>query len=274
MAYGAFNVGSGASTYDLDMLAAEVINGCVNTPLTTADGIAIAAQNGKQIVAHALRSEQTHDDTEIPSVVAGLVHMIETVRDKSFAEKNVLAAGIIRGVVPVQLMTADGNPICISGGKPLLAYRVKEDQKSYTDKAIIKAIAEFYATMEWYQAQNLAMMQTLVTERYMLAADIMRGVVSAPLITRDGNLIYLSNDEPLFACRVEEDEKSYADMAVTKAFAELSATVERYQAQNLAAMQALIASLVSGQLFVSMTNTEGTAVITHSGADIAAVKNL
>ncbi len=197
MAYGAFNTGSGASTYDLDLLAAGVINGCVNAPLTTTDEDVIATRNGKQIVAYTARlQKKSDDDSAVTSAVAGLVRMIEAFRSEALVERRTLAA------------------------------------------------------------------------------DIIRGIVSAPLMTADENLICLTNGEPLFAYQVREDEKSYADMAIMKTFAELSATVEQYQVQNLAAMQSLITGLMSGQLAIPMANGEGTAVITRKGVDIAAVKNL
>ena len=301
MAYGAFNTGSGASTYDLDLLAAGVINGCVNAPLTTTDEVVIATRNGKQIVAYTVRPQKkSDDDLAVTNVVAGLVRMVEAFRSEALVERRTLAADIIRGIISAPLMTADENLICLSGGEPLLAYQVDEDEKSYTDKTVKKAIAELFATVEWYlaridadeksytdraiaelsviveqyQAQNVATMQTLETERQILAADIMRGTVSAPLLTKSGMQIFLANGEQLFAYQVREDEKSYADMAIMKNFAELSATVERYQAQNLAVMQSLITGLMSGQLAVPMANNEGTVVITPSGVNITAVKNL
>ena len=275
MAYGAFNAGSGASTYDLDLLAAGVINGCVNAPLTTTDEVVIVTRNGKEIVAYTSRlQEKSNDDSAVTPAVAGLVRMIETFHSETLAERRTLAADILRGTVSAPLMTVDENQICLRGGEPLLAYQVDEDEKSYTDKAIAKAVAELMTTCDWYQAQNVVAMQTLVTERQILAADIMRGTVSAPLLTKNGTQICLTNGEQLIAYQVRDDEKSYADMVIMKNFAELSATVERYQAQNLAAMQSLITSLMSGQLAVPMANNDGTVVITHKGIDITAVKNL
>ena len=345
MAYGSFNAGSGASSYDLDMLAAEVISGYINASLTTADSVIITTQNGKQISAHTIHQEHERDDAALTSAIAGIIRMVDANRNEYFADKYTFAsdvmrgivsaplttangnqirlnggepllayrvkedekaytdktvakaytelskngewyyaqnaaaiqaliadrytrvADIIRGLISVPLMTADGNLICLSNGKLLFAYRVKEDEKSYTNKAIAKVVAEFYTTLDWYQAKNLIAMSTL-------AGDIIRGNVSAPLTTNNGDLIYIDDNKPLLAYKVEEDEKSYAKKEVAKAFAELSATVERYQAQNLAAMQSLITSLFSGDFTTPLANVDGTAVITDSGVDIQAVKNL
>ena len=49
MGYGGFNTGGGASSYDLDRLAASIISGHVSAPLTTADGIVIATRDGEEI---------------------------------------------------------------------------------------------------------------------------------------------------------------------------------------------------------------------------------
>ncbi len=81
MAYGSFNAGSGASTYDLDMLAAEVISGNIKAPLTTTNGTSIVTQNGEQIAACAIRQKHTHDDAAVAFAVAGVVRMIETFRN-------------------------------------------------------------------------------------------------------------------------------------------------------------------------------------------------
>ncbi|MBQ6554127.1 MAG: hypothetical protein IJL89_02735 [Firmicutes bacterium] len=196
MAYGAFNAGSGASTYDLDMLAGRIISGSVEAPLTAANGSAIATQDGGQILAYAVPPKQACGDEAVAFAVAGMVRMIEIFRNEYLAERSTLAADIIRGIVSAPLTTVDNNPICLSGGEPLLAYRV------------------------------------------------------------------------------EEDHNYYADMAVKKAFEELSATVERYQSLNLSVMQTLIAGIMSGQVAVQLADSGGTAVITRNGADITAVKKL
>ena len=345
MAYGTFSTGSGASTYDLDMLAAEFISGCVKAPLTTIDGTVIATQKGKQIVANTVQQKQVHDDAALTSAVAGIVRMIEILHSEHLVDRYTLATNIIRGNVSAPLMTADGKQLRLSGGEPLLAHKIEEDEKSYTNMAIAKAFKELLTSLDWYYSQNFAAIQSIIAERYnfvtdfirgiisvplmtadeeqiylsngkplfayrvkedekaytnkavakavtefytivdwyqaqnlkamqSLAADIIRGNVSASLITDSGNPIYLDNDKPLLAYKVKEDEKFYTDKAIVKAFTELSATVEQYQAQNMAAMQSLIISLMSGQVTVPLTNAEGTAVITHSGVDIKAVKNL
>ena len=196
MGYGGFGTGSGASTYDLDRLAAGVISGHVSAPLTAADGMKIATRSGEEIVAYISRVNPQKTDAALSSAVAGIVRVIETDR----AEYN--------------------------------------------------------------------------SERYNLAADIIRGTVSAPLTTASGFPIQDRGGNLLFAYRVRDDGRAYADRAIAQAFGELSATVERYQAQNMAAIQSLIAGIISGQFSVPLTNVAGTVITADNGVSLAAVKNL
>ena len=275
MAYGAFNTGSGASTYDLDLLAAGVINGCVNAPLTTTDEVVIATRNGKQIVAYTARPQEKSDyDLVVANVVAGLVRMLERFRTEALVERRTLAADVIRGIVSAPLMTADENQICLSGGEPLLAYQVDEDEKSYTDQAIAKAVVELMTTGDWYQAQNLAAMQVLDAERLNLAADVIRGTISSvPIMTRSGEQICLSNGKALLAYQLKEDEKSYTDKMVEKAVAELLSVLEWCQAQNaeathkevLAEKYALVADMVCGSISAPLVTRSGNQICLSSG---------
>lgn len=196
MAYGAFNVGSGASTYDINLLAAGAISGKASAPLATVGGMAIATQDGREIAAHVSRSDGEQEDAAIASATAGIVRWMESVRSEE------------------------------------------------ADK------------------------------RYKLAADIIRGTVSAPLLTASGNTLHDQEGNLLFAYLVRDDEKAYSDRAVKEAFAELSATVERYQAQNIVAIQSLITGIVSGRFPVPLANDDGTGIMADSGVNIAAVKNL
>ena len=291
-------------------LAADVIRGTISSvPIMTRSGEQICLSNGKALLAYQLKEdEKSYTDKTVEKAVAELLSVLEWCQAQNaeathkevLAEKYALVADMVCGNISAPLVTRSGNQICLSNGEVLIAYQLKEDEKSYTEKAIAKAVKEILTTVDWhlarleenekaytdravarlsavveqYQAQNVATMQTLETERQILAADIMRGTVSAPLLTKSGVQICLTNGEQLFAYQVREDEKSYADMLVMKNIAELSATVERYQAQNLAVMQSLVTGLMSGQLAVPMANNEGTAVITPSGVNITAVKNL
>ena len=279
MAYGAFNAGSGASTYDLDLLAAGVINGCVNAPLTTTDEVVIVTRNGKEIVAYTSRlQEKSNDDSAVTPAVAGLVRMIETFHSETLAERRTLAADILRGTVSAPLMTVDENQICLRGGEPLLAYQVDEDEKSYTDKAIAKAVVELMTTGDWYQARNIAAMKILDAERQNLAADVIRGTVSVPMMTRNGEPICLQNEEPLIAYQLGDDKKSYTDKTVKKAVAELLSVLEWCQSQNaeaihrevLAEKYALVADMVCGIISAPLVTQSDNQICLNNGEPLIA----
>ena len=102
MAYGSFNTGGGASAYDLDRLAAGFISGCVSAPLTTADGVKIATENGAEIAAHYSRAGELR---------------------KIYEAIEALATDIIRGTVSVPMASSAGMGIANDSGTGIAAIR-------------------------------------------------------------------------------------------------------------------------------------------------------
>lgn len=123
MAYGGFNAGSGASIYDLNLLAAGVISGHISAPLTTADGVSIATSSGDEIEAYFAPVEQKRDDSAIASAVAGVVRIIEANKQERLNEIYEITANLIRGTVVVPLFTANGEQICDRNRVALAAVR-------------------------------------------------------------------------------------------------------------------------------------------------------
>ncbi len=121
MGYGGFNTGGGASSYDLDRLAASIINGHVSAPLTTADGIGIATRIGEEIGAHYSRSAE----------LAEIMQRMEAYREECMRNQYSLAADIIRGDVSAPLLTVDGEPIQDGYENLIFAHRVREDDRAY-----------------------------------------------------------------------------------------------------------------------------------------------
>ena len=111
MAYGAFSTGSGASTYDLDMQAAEIINGNIKAPLTTTNNLGIATQSGEQIFAYVVREKQIRDDTALTSAVAGIVRMAEQYQAQNSDVIQSLITGMIFGQLIVPLTNSEGEDI-------------------------------------------------------------------------------------------------------------------------------------------------------------------
>ena len=197
MAYGIFNVGGGASNFDLDALAGSLIADCVTASLATADDVEIATRDGKPIFAYAIRARpECGYEQAIASAVAGVVRMVES-----------------------------------------------------------------------WRGENL-------TQIYSLAADIIRGDVSAPLLAVNGELLCCANGEVILSHMVRENNGDYANSIAAKAVLELSATVERYQAQNLAAIQDLVVGLMSGQFAAQMADTQGTGITSQFGEPVVAVKKV
>ncbi len=114
MAYGGFNTGSGASSYDLDRLAAEIIGGQVSAPLMTADGVIIATRNDDEIMAYYSRA------VELQEIYAA----ISAAKEEFLTGMYNLAADIIRGKVSAPLTTNDEIPIHDRNGTSMFAYRV------------------------------------------------------------------------------------------------------------------------------------------------------
>ena len=123
MAYGSFNAGSGASTYDLDMLAAEVISGNIKTPLTTTNGTSIVTQNGEQIAACTVRQKHTHDDAAVAFAVAGVVHLMERYQAQNLADMQSLIMSLTSGQLVVPLADAEGTPMITRSGVSIMAVR-------------------------------------------------------------------------------------------------------------------------------------------------------
>ena len=141
MGYGGFNTGGGASSYDLDRLAASIISGHVSAPLTTADGIVIATRDGEEIGAHFSRSAELQGiRAEIAAVVAEITQQMEAYREECLWRQYSLAADIIRGDVSAPLATAEGKPIQDRYGNLVFAHRVREDDRAYADAAIAAAV--------------------------------------------------------------------------------------------------------------------------------------
>lgn len=133
MAYGGgFNPGRGASSYDLDRLAASVISGNVSAPLMTAEGIRIATRDGDEIGACYSRSAELHRiHEEISAVAAEISQRIEAYREELLWSQYSLAADIIRGDVSAPLLTDERNPIQDGYGNMIFAHRVREDEREY-----------------------------------------------------------------------------------------------------------------------------------------------
>lgn len=126
MGYGGFNTGGGASSYDLDRLAASIISGHVSAPLTTADGIVIATRDGDEIGAWYSRSAELQGVyEEISAVVAEITREMEAIREECLWNQYALAADLIRGDVSAPLATAEGKPIQNRNGDLLFAHQVK-----------------------------------------------------------------------------------------------------------------------------------------------------
>ena len=123
MAYGAFNAGSGASTYDLDMMAAEVISGNVKAPLTTTNGLVIATQDGKQILAYAISQEQTCDDAAVTFATAGAVRLIERYQAQYLADMQSLIMSLMSGQLVIPLADNRGTAIITRSGVNIMAVR-------------------------------------------------------------------------------------------------------------------------------------------------------
>lgn len=124
MAYGVFNVGGGASNYDLDMLAGNLIAGHVEAPLVTSNGDEIAARDGTPIIAYAVRARPENDnETSLTSAVAGLVRAMEMNQGECLSELYGLMASVISGVVYAPLLTADGQELVTDERIPLAAVK-------------------------------------------------------------------------------------------------------------------------------------------------------
>lgn len=123
MAYGAFSTGSGASTYDLDMQAAEIINGNIKAPLTTTNNLGIATQSGEQIFAYVVREKQVRDDRALTSAVAGIVRMIELYQAQDLAEIRSLVIGLVSGQLAIPLANVEGLNIFTQSGVNIMAVK-------------------------------------------------------------------------------------------------------------------------------------------------------
>ena len=123
MAYGSFNAGSGASTYDLDMLAAEVISGNIKTPLTTTNGTSIVTQNGEQIAACAVQQKHTHDDAVVAFAVAGAVRLVERYQAQYLTDMQSLIMSLTSGQLVIPLADAEGTAILTRNGVDIMAVK-------------------------------------------------------------------------------------------------------------------------------------------------------
>ena len=123
MAYGAFSTGSGASTYDLDMQAAEIINGNIKAPLTTTNNLGIATQSGEQIFAYVVREKQVRDDRALTSAVAGIVRMMELYQAQDLAEIRSLVIGLVSGQLVIPLANVEGLNIFTQSGVNIMAVK-------------------------------------------------------------------------------------------------------------------------------------------------------
>ncbi len=123
MAYGAFSTGSGASTYDLDMQAAEIINGNIKAPLTTTNNLGIATQSGEQIFAYVVREKQVRDDRALTSAVAGIVRMMELYQAQDLAEIRSLVIGLVSGQLAIPLANVEGLNIFTQSGVNIMAVK-------------------------------------------------------------------------------------------------------------------------------------------------------
>ena len=146
MGYGGFNTGGGASSYDLDRLAASIISGHVSAPLTTADGIVIATRDGEEIGAFFSREAEFQGiRAEIAAVMAEITQRMDMYREECLWRQYSLAADIIRGDVSAPLATAEGKPIQDRYGNFVFAHRVREDDRAYADTAIQSLIREIFS---------------------------------------------------------------------------------------------------------------------------------
>ncbi len=123
MGYGGFDVGSGASSYDLDRLAAEIISGDVNAPLTTNNGEELFSRDGVAITAYAVRSDTLKDESVITAAVAGLMRAVDANQAECLTMIYAILASIISGVVYAPLLTADGKQLYSSARIPLAALK-------------------------------------------------------------------------------------------------------------------------------------------------------
>lgn len=123
MAYGAFSTGSGASTYYLDMQAAEIINGNIKAPLTTTNNLGIATQSGEQIFAYVVREKQVRDDRALTSAVAGIVRMMELYQAQDLAEIRSLVIGLVSGQLAIPLANVEGLNIFTQSGVNIMAVK-------------------------------------------------------------------------------------------------------------------------------------------------------
>lgn len=123
MAYGAFSTGSGASTYDLDMQAAEIINGNIKAPLTTTNNLGIATQSGEQIFAYVVREKQVRDDRALTSAVAGIVRMMELYQAQDLTEIRSLVIGLVSGQLVIPLANVEGLNIFTQSGVNIMAVK-------------------------------------------------------------------------------------------------------------------------------------------------------
>ncbi len=160
-----------------------------------------------------------------------------------------LAASVISGNVSAPLMTVDGIRISTDSGEEIGAFfsRSAELQGIYDE--ISAVTAEISQRMETIREECL-------WSQYALAADYIRGDVSAPLATAEGKPIQDSNGNLLFAHRVREDDRAYADAAIA------------------AAVQPIIVGIISGQVSAPMETASGIGIMNDSGTSIAAIKNL
>ena len=113
-----------------------------------------------------------------------------------------LAASVISGHVSAPLTTADGIGIATRDGDEIGAFFSREAELQGIRAEIAAVVAEITQRMEAYREECLR-------DLYSLAADIIRGDVSAPLLTVEGKPIQDGYGNLIFAHRVREDDRAY-----------------------------------------------------------------
>ena len=265
MSYGPVAGSGDGYLYELEELAGEVLSGCVIAPLCTTDGETLYTTDGKELYAYsAPAAKPDRLDTSTAAAVTGLVRMIEEERRIRTQEDEELAAGVLRGEVCVPLCTTSGEKLYTTDGKELCAYSAPVTSADRLDVLITVAVTGLVRLIE--EERNIR-----AQEDEELSAGILRGEVYTPLFAANGEALYATNGKRLYAYQIRDDWKAYADRAAAKAVAELSATVERYQAQNEAMMQAISVGIMSGQFAVQLAAQDGTGIMTTGGEPLAAV---
>lgn len=160
MAYGAMH-GGGVSLYDLMALAEDIESGIIGTPLAASSGLCLATRNGEALLACSSLCGEG-------SAFANELYSFQAER--------------IRGQAAAPLLTAKGEEITDHNGTVIFAQSIHSEREHENDHAVTEAVAAVMRIMDANRRECLE-------ELYGLAANLIRGIAAAPLLTANGEQI-------------------------------------------------------------------------------------